>query len=76
VITKIESGGLYWESESTSSRIQKIWLCADSDMVELKMELHSRLDAIDPSRYFTPVEAMAFAKAFERCAIVALKESA
>jgi len=75
VITKTEIG-LYWETNAPDSRVQKIWISTDSDRVELKLELHPGSGSIDPARYFTPIEAMAFAKAFERCAIEALKASA
>lgn len=33
-------------------------------------------DGSEAMQYLTPIEAMAFAKAFERCAIAALKETA
>lgn len=33
-------------------------------------------DGSEAMQYLTPVEAMAFAKAFERCAIAALKDEA
>ena len=37
---------------------------------------HAESSPFEAIQYLTPQEAMAFAKAFERCAIAALKDSA
>lgn len=67
-----DDGGLFLQA-SEDQRMRKIWVHPDGCRVVLQIEAVNCPN--DPAQYLTPVEAMAFARAFERCAIQALKDS-
>ena len=76
LLHKTESGGLFAEADDPSLRVQALIVdvAADDSRVTLTVRVnHSGRGEV--ARYLTPLEAMAFAKAFERCAIMALENS-
>ena len=59
-----------------NERMKDIRVYAENGCVMVWAEIHSWGDVREACQYLNPVEAMAFAKAFERCAIQALKDIA
>lgn len=58
---------------SPGENLQKFYIYPECGSVQVWVETRGQMDAM---QYLSPEEAMAFAKAFERCAIQAFKERA
>lgn len=65
LVNRSDSGSLYWKSDTPAEKIQEIRVSHESGRVNLWVN--------DMLQYLTASEAMAFADAFERGAIAALK---
>ena len=70
--------GVAWHNDADRVRIKDIKVYQENGtvLVWIGIDLHGGVLGIDEVlAYLTPEEAMTFSKAFERCAIAALKES-
>lgn len=71
--------GLYWKTDEPKVRVRSLRVFEESGTVTVTVgsDTHQGVLGIDELLvYLTPEEAMAFSKAFERCAIAALKANA
>ena len=65
------SQGVRWTDDATEVHVKEVRVYDENGSVQLWFTLAAR----DFLVYLTPAEAISFSKAFERCAIAALKES-
>lgn len=75
--TQVIENGLFFKAETSLEKLVIVRVLEESGRVQLWVELAPSCGCSQNEvvQYLTATEAMAFGKAFERCAIAALKNA-